>query len=472
MDSTAASQAPLLQRQLDDTMVEVGAQQNHFQALSGRLQVREFLFAAETLAQQLPQHEFVINLCENRLAFMLSFCAVLLRGQTNLLPQNRGLATQEYLHRRYKNVYVLHDGVEVATGISELDLRTVQFAKGSAEKIPEISLSHLAAIAFTSGSTGEPQPNIKTWHTFVRSSEINASYMLPSTQQTLFELATVPGQHMWGLETSILIPMMNNVCISDSKPLMPQDVQRALQRINAPRVMVSTPVHLRALVLSGLDFPTVERILCATAPLTEQLAIETETVFQGELHEVFGCSEVGSMAIRRTAQTQVWQLFEGLNMNKNAVEECHEIRAEHLPAAVTLQDQIEQMDTRQFRLLGRGNDMLEIAGKRGSLQEMNKILLSAPDVMDGVIFFPTDDFPSTEKHKTQRLAAIVAFQKSETDKEQQKKQLLHYFRQRLDPVFIPRPLYVVDALPREENGKLPRSKLLSFYQNIRTERAY
>lgn len=43
------------------------------------------------------------------------------------------------------------------------------------------------------------------------------------------------------------------------------------------------------------------------------------------------------------------------------------------------------------------------------------------------------------------------------------------FAAHLDAVFIPRPLLLVDALPREDNGKLPRSKLLAFYRQLRNQ---
>jgi acyl-coenzyme A synthetase/AMP-(fatty) acid ligase len=34
----------------------------------------------------------------------------------------------------------------------------------------------------------------------------------------------------------------------------------------------------------------------------------------------------------------------------------------------------------------------------------------------------------------------------------------------VDPVFLPRPLRLVDALPRNETGKLPRAALLRLLQ--------
>ncbi len=37
--------------------------------------------------------------------------------------------------------------------------------------------------------------------------------------------------------------------------------------------------------------------------------------------------------------------------------------------------------------------------------------------------------------------------------------ILQALRERIDPVFLPRPLLLVDALPRNETGKLPQQRL-------------
>ncbi|MFC3114380.1 AMP-binding protein [Cellvibrio fontiphilus] len=448
-------QLPLLERQLDDCFARINQPLSALGELTGTVRVDEFLGQVMHLAARLPEAEAVINLCDNRYLFTLGFCAALLRGQTNLLPQNRALATQQQLLDQYPRSYVLHDGLETLfDGCTQLNLNQQDLRAVAATAIPTIPADQLAAIAFTSGSTGQPKANLKPWHTFVTSSRMNAQAMLDDNyrDQLRFALATVPAQHMWGLETSLLLPLFARLCISDARPLFPQDVANALQQLPAPRLLISTPVHLRALVSSGVTMPQAAHLLCATAPLSTELAQATETFFGGELIEVYGCSEVGSMARRRTAQEDVWQLFEGLEF----AEELSVIRGDHLPQQQPVQDRIETHDGRRFRLLGRSDDMIEIAGKRGSLQEMNKLLLATPGVVDGVVFMPE---PVTQA-VTRPVALVVATTASKQD-------VSARFAAHLDPVFMPRPLLLVDALPREDNGKLPRAKLLAFYRQLR-----
>lgn len=452
---TSTRQLPLLERQLDDCFAQVNSPLPALHGLTGNIAVSEFIGQVLQLAAHLPEAGSVINLCDNRYLFTLGFCAALLRGQTNLLPQNRALATQQQLLDQYPHSYVLHDGLEtLLDNCPQLNLNQLDLRAAAATAIPTIPADQLAAIAFTSGSTGQPKANLKPWHTFVTSSLMNAQAMLGDgyRDQLRFALATVPAQHMWGLETSLLLPLFARLCISDARPLFPQDVANALQQLPTPRLLISTPVHLRALVSSGVTMPQAAHLLCATAPLSTELAQATEACFGGELIEVYGCSEVGSMARRRTAQGDVWQLFEGLEF----AEELTVIRGSHLPQQQPVQDRIETSDGRAFRLLGRSDDMIEIAGKRGSLQEMNKLLLATPGVVDGIVFMPEDGTQAV----TRPVALVVATTATKQD-------VSARFAAHLDPVFMPRPLLLVDTLPREDNGKLPRAKLLAFYRQLR-----
>ena len=420
-------------------------------------QCRDFLGHVTRLAALLPERSCVINFCENRYLFTVGFCAAILKRQTTLLPQNRAEATQRNLVDYNGGAYILHDGIAgIADGIADFNINNHYLLGEPCDSIPSVEADFLAAIAFTSGSTGQPKANLKPWRTFVESSLINAKLMLDNEVHTYSALATVPAQHMWGLETSVLLALFGNLCISDSKLLFPQDIRSALSKLESPRLLISTPVHLRALVLSGLEMPPVARILCATAPLSADLASSVEELFQGTLVEIFGCSEVGSMACRRTAKDDIWQLSDDLHFTALPNDAGHEVNAEHLPGSQILGDKIEWIGSRKFRLLGRGDDMIEIAGKRGSIQEMNKILMSAPGVRDGVVFL----LDASGEKVNRPVALVVADDVS-------KESLTAHFTKYLDPVFLPRPLHFVASLPREENGKLVRSKLLHFFSEIK-----
>ena len=457
---------PLIQRGSSDPIAFIYKPLQCLGELTGIVSAEQFLAHVQSLADQLPKGkgQHVINLCGNRYLFMVSICAAILREQISLLPPNKSQGTQQTLANRYDNVYVLHDGTSVHAGLTHLDVAGLDLSAKSGNKdsnkayankhyATDIPLQQLALISFTSGSTGESKPNLKTWETLTVSTQINRRFMFPD-EQIYYLLATVPGQHMWGLETSVLMALFSPLCVVDTKPLFPKDIELQLSALPEPRALVSAPVHLRAMMEESMDYPAISAILCATSPLSSELAQTVERRFSGTLREVYGCSEVGSMSVRRTAETDVWRRFDGIEMQKNE-QSSIDVHADHLPEIITLQDKLEFINANQFRLVGRENDMIDIAGKRGSLAEINRLLASFSGISDGVVIFPQQNRP------VPRLIAIVALKTGFSSEN-----LRDYFQTHLDAAFIPRPILCVDELPREESGKLSAKRINSLYQQL------
>lgn len=455
---------PLVRRELSDPIAFLTQAIAGLDLDVGPVSTQRFLEHVHALGaildEQSSQKQHVINLCDNRYLFLVSFCAVITRGQTNLLPPNKNATTQTQLSLDYANTYIIHDNsCELAHGIPAIDITDYSFKKSAAEpttSIPHIANQHLACISFTSGSTGKSKPNLKYWHTLHTSTAINYSHMIPATSETLYVLATVPAQHMWGLETSILMGLFHNICTSDQKPLFPQDILDTLACLPAPRLLVSTPVHLRALAASNENKAAVDIILCATSPLGAQLAKEVEAQFSAQVREVYGCSEVGSMAVKKTATEDTWLRFKGINFE--AKGEFTFASASHLPEVIPLQDKIELLAQNRFSLAGRASDLVKIAGKRGSLFDINHILLDFDGLQDGVVILPESN------SDVRRLCAIVSLKQGVT-----KAMLRAHLRKYLDSAFVPRPIYVVEALPREANGKLSKARISLFLEQLKTK---
>jgi len=421
----------------------------------------QFLSHVHRVADSLPDTRHVVNMCDNRYLFLVTAWAAIVRDQTNLLPPNKNVSTQKNLVKRYKDSCILHDGnMEIFGDATSINVAEQDWSLSEyGGDCPQIALDHLAIISFTSGSTGDSKPNMKSWQTLQESSRINARYMLPNDSDVFYHLATVPGQHMWGLETSVLLPVFANACLVDARPMYPRDMLDLLAQLPQPRALISTPLHLRALLgtqeLAQSPPPELSNVLCATAPLDQALAGKFERRFSTNIREVYGCSEVGSMSVRRTSQTDVWTAFDGLDFSQD-VDGKTSVCAAHLPATIELEDSLNMVGNNQFTLSGRISDQIKIAGKRGSLHEVNSVLAKFEGFQDGVVFFPVQDRP------IRRLVAIVSLVDGAS-----KHALREHFREFVDSAFVPRPIYVVDALPREENGKLNKEKLQSFYESLK-----
>jgi acyl-coenzyme A synthetase/AMP-(fatty) acid ligase len=398
-----------------------------------RVTTAQFVSQASALAQALPEAQYLVNLAENRYHFLLGWVAASLRDQVTLLPPNQGPAALAELRREYRSHHVFDDAVAE---------RHLNPAAVPATALPGWSCpaEKVAAIVFTSGSTGKPQPHPKTWGSLFHNSRLAARHVLGG--ETRHIVATVPSQHMFGLEASLLGALSAGCAFFDGKPFFPADVRSALATLPEPRTLVTTPAHLKILAASGIDVPRLHRVVSATAPLAVELAQQIESLWNTEVFEIYGCTEAGVMAHRRTTASPRWRTLAGGTVTQ--VNGAAEYRAPQLPEVTPLQDFIEPHGDTEFTLLGRATDMIKVAGKRASLEELTRQLLSVPGVEDAAVFVPGDERPA---------ALVVAPGLTAT-------RLLETLRQIMEPVFVPRPLLVVEKLPRNELGKLPRESLL------------
>jgi acyl-coenzyme A synthetase/AMP-(fatty) acid ligase len=422
---------------------------------------QQFLNDLYTVVAQLPDAGFALNLCEDRYYFSLAFCALLLKGAVNLLPPNRQPATLIELAQAYPTCYCLFDKAQPcalpALYINELISQSNENLSPQNQPLPAIPAQQIAAIAFTSGSTGKPQANPKYWGTLAATARL-LGQRLTMHLAAPTAIATVPSQHMYGLETTLMMALQAGVVMHSAKPFYPADVQALLQQITPPCILITAPVHLRAMVNAELPMPSLAGIISATAPLDPQVARASEYCFNTHLWEIYGCTEAGSMATRRSTQTDYWQLLDGFSLTITA--DCITAQAPHLNGSAPIQDQLEMNDKGEFLLSGRNTDMINVAGKRASLAHLTLQLLRIDGVMDGVIFLPPS---SPTPQYEQRPVALVVSSLPE-------KKILTRLAEHIDAAFLPRPLRKVDALPRNETGKLTTAALNTLWSQFSDER--
>ncbi|MGH8718691.1 MAG: AMP-binding protein [Burkholderiales bacterium] len=398
--------------------------------------VAEFLSAARQLAARLPDQAYVFNLCLDRYHFLLGFAAALMKRQVSLLPPARSEHLLRDIRAHHRPAYCLIDHDCATAGLPAVQVR---HEPGSgAEDIPFFPADQRAVIAFTSGSTGVPNPHEKTWATLLRIAAATAERFGFLPGQNI--VGTVPPQHMYGLETTIMLPLQSGGALHSGHPLTPADIAAALSRLPAPRWLAATPLHLKACVSETAALPKLAGIICATMPLAPELAKEVEQL--APLHEIYGCTEAGTVATRRPAATQVFEACAELVFERRGEDVW--LSGASLPQAVRLPDRVRLVSSTEFVFLARATDMVKIAGKRASLSALNSELMRIPEVRDGVFYFP--------EGATRLMAFAVA-------PEMTAQELLAQLRNRIDPAFLPRPLVLLDQLPRNSTGKLPREDL-------------
>ena len=410
----------------------------------GLVNLATFLRAASRIAATLPAGcGPVLNLCTDRLAFALGFAACLLRGRPSVLASDRSAAGLAALRGRFPGAAELDDGMGRVAAVDRA---------GPVPANPLLPAGQLAAIVLTSGSTGAPAVHLKTWGALAERS-LAAADRFGWTQEAApcCILATVPPQHMYGFETSVLLPLHAAVASWCGPALLPADVRAAMAALPGPAVLVTTPLHLRALLEAGgkLGSRHVSTI-SASAPLDPALAAAGEAQWGAPVLEIFGATEVGSVASRRVTADAAWLAYPGITLAAGPAGTV--VAAPHAEATL-LADHLDVMGDGRFRLLGRRADLVKLAGKRASLTALTRTLASLDGVEDAAFLVPDN----AEERTASRLVAFAVAPSRRAD------DLLAELRGRMDPVFMPRRVVQVDRLPRNEVGKLPRQALLALH---------
>ena len=416
------------------------------------LDAARFCAAAAALAARLPRKRYVLNLCEDRLSFMLGFAAAMIARQVSLLPFSTAPGALVDLYAGHTDVYCLADGSEIPSGLSAIVVPRV-LQPAAAFDVPRFPADQVALIAYTSGSTGRPQPHSQTWGSLVADARSLGEQVGLANQNRCSVVGTVPPQHIYGMETTVMLPLQNGASVHAGRPLLPADLAAALASVPGARWLVTTPAHLRAAAAAGAQMPPLAGILSATMPLAAELAREVERRWSAPLHEIYGCTEGGALALRRPALDERWTVREGMRLRQTG--EAIWVSGGHLPSALRIPDRLEVLSETQFMLLGRPEDMAKVAGKRASIQALSRELLRVPGVEDGVFFDP-----GSRSRGAARLAAVVVAPGVDPEA------ILRILRERIDPAFLPRPLIMAHALPRTATGKIARAELISLLEAL------
>ena len=433
---------------------------------------RQFLSDANRLAQRLPAGSHVLNVCADRYRFTVGLAACLITGRVSLLPSTHTPEVIGQMASFAPDAFCLTDDARCDIGLPKIyycedqptaeaeitagSERTAESeptaevapAVAPAWVVPEIPVTQLAAIVFTSGSTGTPLPYKKTWGRLARCVRNGAPRLGLADGKSHALIGTVPAQHMYGFESTVLLALVSGNSFSAERPFYPADIAAAVAAVPQPRVLVTTPVHLRTLLASAVDMPPLDLIVSATAPLDQDLARAVEVKFRTTLLEIYGSTETGQIAMRRTAQALSWRLWPGVRLQVS--NEQVFAQGGHVEQLTAMCDVIEITADDEFLLHGRTADMVNVAGKRSSFGYLNAQLNAIPGVIDGVFFLGDGATGSTG---VARLGAVVVAPTLSVAA------LNEQLRRRIDPAFLPRPLIIVESLPRNATGKLPQQAL-------------
>ncbi|MEO1491773.1 MAG: AMP-binding protein [Pseudomonadota bacterium] len=380
-----------------------------------------------------------------RYPFSVLLAAAMLNGQRTVLPPARATGAVRQALSRYQNPLVIDAIDPILDRASPRDRdQAWEAATALGKAAGDLEIS-------TSGSTGLPVAHHKTWHMLDRGALLATELiaragMLPGE---CLVAGTTPHQHMYGLEASVFTGLAHGHVLYDTPVFYPADLealdQRAAEAGLDAIALVTSPPHLKFLAEKIRALPRIRCVLSATAPLSRALAEEVDTDASTKVFEIYGSTETGSLAWRRTVSDDLWTPLDGFQVLPGP--DGWRAAAPHLPEITPLSDEIELAEGGRFRLAGRRGDMVRVAGKRHSLGALNAVLAALPMIADGAVLRETVEGED-------RLHMFVVPKEPEADRRALIDSVKTGLRETLDSVFVPRRIHVVDSLPRNETGKI------------------
>jgi long-chain acyl-CoA synthetase len=279
----------------------------------------------------------------------------------------------------------------------------------------------------------------------------------------------IPVSHSYGF-SNLLTPLMaRGVPMVLSQDRTPRAVLADLARSNAT-VFPGMPVLYQALckVQNVPPLPRLRLCISAGAPLSIGVAREFRAKFKLPLHSFYGASECGGICYDREAANQT-EGFVGAPMKNVDLEiidpgaPSSQVRVrsaavsdgyfprpdeEKLGNGIFVPDDLLTPEGAGFRIAGRISDVINVAGKKVSPAEVEARLLSFAGVRQAVVFGRESALRSEEV-----VACVVA------DPGVRESILLEFCRRDLSAWQVPKQIYIVDAIPANERGKISRREL-------------
>ena len=400
--------------------------------------------AAIQLSESLPEGPRVLVACEDRAVFLWVILATWAARRTAVMPPPdlKHALTSE--GQAYFDCIVTDSGDFSAKSGIEV-LRVDSLALRRALHRPQATLrsislpdSHVAAVFFTSGSTGQPVAHAKTWRQLIDAANAMGELLHMRDASPLLG-ATVVQSHMFGFEMLVMQALRGAASICAHRIVYPHDLTAFAEMNAEEKWLVTTPYHLGVFADASCLPAGLRRVVSATMPLDAKLATAVEMATEAGVHEIYGSTEAGCIATRRTARHPVWRLAADLELivqdDGSAL-----LRGARVGGTLKLRDRI-MVTEHGFELCGRDVDLIKVAGKRTSLQALSTVLREIEGVKDGA-------FIDGAAIGQRRLAAVVVGSGLSSE------EIRQALAVRIDAAFLPRPILLLEELPRDANGKL------------------
>lgn len=340
---------------------------------------------------------------------------------------------------------------------------------------PSVSLEDVAALYYTSGTTGLPKGAMLT-HVNILSSTVAIGKAVNASRKDV-PLTCIPMFHTLAMTACIMVPIfggMTNVLLENFLP------QPVLQGFSDWKVTIFVGVPTMFAVLANMphldryDVSHLRLGYCGGAPLTDAIAKKFESRFPCKIYEGYGLSECSPLvsvnplnnrkigSIGKAADRVQWKIVDenGNEVPRNTVGEIivsgpnvmkgyyknEEATREVIRGKWFYTGDMGYMDEDDFVFIAdRKKDMIIVGGENVYPKEVENVLTQYPGIDDaGVIGI--DDPIRGEVPK----AYIVPKLGASIDE----KDVLAFCRKHLAQFKVPRLIEIIDEIPKNVTGKI------------------
>ena len=441
---------------------------------------------AAALAARLHEHggsRWLVH-CEDAFAFAVSLFAVAHAGAVAVLLPNRqpgALARAAALGDG-----ALADGAEeLRAALAPLDAVIDPLGPGAgapspaplAPLDPEAPLLELS----TSGTTGEGKWVPKALRHLEAEVAVLERQFGDALGPGTAVFSTASPQHLYGLLFRVLWPLASGRPFHAATWLHAEELLPRIEEAGGA-VLASTPAHLRRLPGLARVRGACREVFCSGGPLEPDDADAVREALGRAPVELFGSTETGGVAWRRQAPGPSrlrWTPLPGVRVARVAAgPEAGRLRVESAfvsagaqsaagaSAACTLGDLVEIGPDGRFELLGRADRVVKVGEKRLSLPEMESELRAHAFVEEAALL-------ALEQGGETRVGAAVVLADAgravlaRDGRRAVTARLGEDLAAHWDRVLLPRAWRLVDALPRDAQGKTPVALLRELFASTR-----
>lgn len=268
--------------------------------------------------------------------------------------------------------------------------------------------------------------------------------------------------HSYGFSSLVLPLLLHGIPLILAASGLPEDLRRASQ--TEPNLTLpAVPALWRSWQDAGAISPSVRLAISAGAPLP--IALE-RAVYDGtgiKIHNFYGATECGGIAydateVPREDSSLVGTAIGGVSLcadsDQRLVVAGANVGTAYWPEPDrTLHEgrfrttDLVNLDRGQVRLLGRADDLINVAGRKVAPDEIERVVLGHPGVRQCVVF----GVPRREAEHGDAIVAVVEPAGNLT-----REDLASFLAQRVPEWQVPRDWWFVETLPADHRGKWRR----------------